>query len=738
MSVDLGVVQLRSLVECCDTMREHHEEVVLNSKHLRGLRKKGASGRGAAEWENKGEGGGGSTRGNKTDEGQTRSPERAEGRRQRDGYLPVEWHTRFKGRLYREGGGSDIGGGVQGGNGAGQASPAGVVRTAEGDGDEGSPRIWDITLPRAPTLRAFTNDTLLDILYFMSPEYHQVIVEEVTQEINRVLDLFRKHTRNWSGKVSIVAHSLGAIICFDIMANQPPSGSFSRASGGGNTGPPTTPTDTIPVPPAAAEGNDTDFPALSARVENVFCLGSPIGMFLMIRGQHRRLGKAFRLPGCRRLFNIFHPYDPVAFRLEPLLRADNAAPGDEALPSPTRDPVILPTWTGRLRVHYQVQRWWQDLWSRAWEAKQRAEASIERSLESIGLIDEQHHGDDGDDGDACGGISSVSSSSSLSSEIAFAMEEQAAGDAGIGGSSPDAGVANTTPALEAAAVAAGMMDGFVAAPHGGAVEATASEVLETPTDLAMQGQGQLSRALSQVPPAPTPALMPHAVALPPPAQTPPPPLESATSGRGSPLQEGVSRGGSGGVGDDVVRHSSHDCPTAAAAAAVAGEEEEVDSEGHTAARGCTSAAPIGSPAAPSDVQQQQQQKEGRHEQPKRAARSSAAAPAARAAGRRAARTPWQGALMEEDLEKNGALAGGRRVDYCLQEKEFEVTNEYIFALGSHVIYWGSKDVSLFVAQQVVADAIAGEHDGCAPEEGEAVTATSVAATVVVTAAQQPR
>lgn len=41
----------------------------------------------------------------------------------------------------------------------------------------------------------------------------------------------------------------------------------------------------------------TEFPALSVRVENVFCLGSPIGMFLMIRGQHRRLGKAFKLPG---------------------------------------------------------------------------------------------------------------------------------------------------------------------------------------------------------------------------------------------------------------------------------------------------------------------------------------------------------------------------------------------------------------------------------------------------------
>lgn len=70
---------------------------------------------------------------------------------------------------------------------------------------------------------------------------------------------------------------------------------------------------------------------------------------------------------CRRLFNIFHPYDPVAFRLEPLLRGGDGSrvgrggDGREVTPE---EPVILPTWTGGLRVHYQVQRWWQDLWSR--------------------------------------------------------------------------------------------------------------------------------------------------------------------------------------------------------------------------------------------------------------------------------------------------------------------------------------------------------------------------------------
>jgi len=111
-------------------------------------------------------------------------------------YLPVEWHTRFKGRLYREGGGGeggkDSGGGLGGSTRRGSMGGRGAGGRGRGEGGEGGGRrgggddrgsggggngglsIWDITLPRAPTLRAFTNDTLLDILYFMSPEYHQV------------------------------------------------------------------------------------------------------------------------------------------------------------------------------------------------------------------------------------------------------------------------------------------------------------------------------------------------------------------------------------------------------------------------------------------------------------------------------------------------------------------------------------------------------------------------------------
>ncbi|CAM9780477.1 unnamed protein product, partial [Ectocarpus fasciculatus] len=209
MSVDLGMVQLRSLVECCDTMRAHHEEVVLNSKDLRGLRKKGLRKKGGVG------GGGGGGRDGDGHGGATAEETQEKEDEARDGlgelpaglgrveYLPVEWHTRFKGRLYREGGGS--GGAAEGGSKGNPdtSPPSGATRRPGSEGGPGSGEgrerggraqswatgagaggggggsaglsIWDITLPRAPTLRAFTNDTLLDILYFMSPEYHQVL-----------------------------------------------------------------------------------------------------------------------------------------------------------------------------------------------------------------------------------------------------------------------------------------------------------------------------------------------------------------------------------------------------------------------------------------------------------------------------------------------------------------------------------------------------------------------------------
>ncbi|XP_019624699.1 PREDICTED: phospholipase DDHD1-like isoform X2 [Branchiostoma belcheri] len=59
------------------------------------------------------------------------------------------------------------------------------------------------------------------------------------------------------------------------------------------------------------------------QVENFFCLGSPLAVFLCLRGVRAQgvgtLEHIIPANLCKRLFNIFHPADPVAYRIEPLI-----------------------------------------------------------------------------------------------------------------------------------------------------------------------------------------------------------------------------------------------------------------------------------------------------------------------------------------------------------------------------------------------------------------------------------
>ncbi|CAM9976464.1 unnamed protein product, partial [Sphacelaria rigidula] len=47
--------------------------------------------------------------------------------------------------------------------------------------------------------------------------------------------------------------------------------------------------------------------------------GSPIGMFLSLRRIALEKHKLFQFPTTKRFYNVFHPSDPVACRLEPML-----------------------------------------------------------------------------------------------------------------------------------------------------------------------------------------------------------------------------------------------------------------------------------------------------------------------------------------------------------------------------------------------------------------------------------
>lgn len=84
-------------------------------------------------------------------------------------------------------------------------------------------------------------------------------------------------------------------------------------------------------------------------------------MFVTVRGIDR-LGEDFILPTCPRFFNIFHPYDPVAYRIETLIDA-------KMVDVP---PVLIPHHKGRKRMHIELK-----------ETITRYSADFERFLGSV-------------------------------------------------------------------------------------------------------------------------------------------------------------------------------------------------------------------------------------------------------------------------------------------------------------------------------------------------------------------
>ncbi|XP_023698937.2 phospholipase DDHD1b [Paramormyrops kingsleyae] len=207
------------------------------------------------------------------------------------------------------------------------------------DGDT----VDSITPDKVRGLRDMLNSSAMDIMYYTSPLYRDEITKGLTQELNRLYTLFCSRNPEFEekGKVSIVSHSLGCVITFDIMTGWDPMRFYLQEA-----------LEAVETDASKAGFKERDLleqlyltrlrlreledqldslhpsttlasPALKFKVENFFCMGSPLAVFLALRGirpgnsgtQDHILPKSI----CQRLFNIFHPTDPVAYRLEPLI-----------------------------------------------------------------------------------------------------------------------------------------------------------------------------------------------------------------------------------------------------------------------------------------------------------------------------------------------------------------------------------------------------------------------------------
>lgn len=227
-----------------------------------------------------------------------------------------------------------------------------------------------VTLSTIPALRAIANDVILDVLLYLTPNYCFDVLESVTGQIIAVYGVFTKTFPNFEasgGKASLVGHSLGSVICWDLLSLLKDSKDKARKQDGHGAHL-TTADNAVNInyaqfaSPVKTEDNSGDEklsysktgtkegawgPALPKAMDKVLpftpeftmFLGSPIGLFLSLRGAHGvfdamrdNSGAAadaagpipsatpspFTLPS-RSIYNIFSPSDPVAYRIEPLL-----------------------------------------------------------------------------------------------------------------------------------------------------------------------------------------------------------------------------------------------------------------------------------------------------------------------------------------------------------------------------------------------------------------------------------
>uniref|UniRef100_A0A8C7ZEQ8 DDHD domain containing 2 n=1 Tax=Oryzias sinensis TaxID=183150 RepID=A0A8C7ZEQ8_9TELE len=86
-----------------------------------------------------------------------------------------------------------------------------------------------------------------------------------------------------------------------------------------------------------------DYPQLAFQPQAFFAFGSPIGMFLTVRGL-KRIDPNYTFPTCKSFYNIYHPYDPVAYRIEPMIVSEVDL-----------EPMLIPHHKGRKRMHLELK-----------------------------------------------------------------------------------------------------------------------------------------------------------------------------------------------------------------------------------------------------------------------------------------------------------------------------------------------------------------------------------------------
>jgi hypothetical protein len=85
-----------------------------------------------------------------------------------------------------------------------------------------------VTLPNIQVVRQLANEVVLDILLYLTPQFRAKILLTVCNRINELFSKFIEHNPNFlenGGKCSVIGHSLGTVILFDLLSLQGLEGS---------------------------------------------------------------------------------------------------------------------------------------------------------------------------------------------------------------------------------------------------------------------------------------------------------------------------------------------------------------------------------------------------------------------------------------------------------------------------------------------------------------------------------
>jgi len=194
--------------------------------------------------------------------------------------------------------------------------------------DELDARLQRITLDTLGQVRQIANYAIADALYYSQSGHRETILQTVAEAIEAAVARFKEHNSDFAGEVVLIGHSLGGTILFELLRNGATKGA-----------------------------------RLSFVPHTLFTLGSPTGMFLHCANDVPP--PEFSLPGGTRFFNIFHPLDPVAYRLEPLL--------DPELVKLAPEQVRADGYMGGAHLHHHIHKYWK--WASG-ELKEQGRRSV--------------------------------------------------------------------------------------------------------------------------------------------------------------------------------------------------------------------------------------------------------------------------------------------------------------------------------------------------------------------------